>query len=410
MPTTRNPITADPQTAEGMFARLNLRTRTIGVWLVSLLPTWVLAGFCWRSGNAALDAVDLALLAILGTAISALLTYRGFLATRRDILEFATAVQNHGEGNYAARVSPRREGVFRTAALACNRLARGLTHTQDKVRAATDELDNAAAELVALATESRQGAHQQSEAVALIAGAVEQMSSSIAQSAQTATQAAAMAAQSTEFATLGKAKVRDLDREIETINDSVATAAAAVDALGERSQQIGRIIEVIHSIADQTNLLALNAAIESARAGEHGRGFSVVADEVRSLAHRTTESSGEVGRLIRDMQSDVAAIVQHMGNITRSVNAGVASAEQATRELEQIKAQSDHLLEHINHIAQALVEQQHASGEAARQLERINLQAQEHDQAIERASATAVYLTQLSGNLNGVFGTSGAEQ
>ena len=180
---------------------------------------------------------------------------------------------------------------------------------------------------------------------------------------------------------------------MDAIKDAVTSSSASVEELGRRGQQIGQIIEVINDIADQTNLLALNAAIEAARAGEHGRGFAVVADEVRKLADRTTKATEEIGESIRAIQTETDDAVQRMASGTEQVDAGVAKAREAGQSLGRIVSASQSVAQMIQSIAAAAEQQSAASEQISRNVESI---ASASNQASEGAGQAATAATQLS--------------
>ncbi|MBY0263707.1 MAG: HAMP domain-containing protein, partial [Phycisphaerales bacterium] len=175
-----------------------------------------------------------------------------------------------------------------------------------------------------------------SGAATQIAASSEQMSASIGEVARQAAQASQSAEQSGTIARSGGEVVVRTVEGMSEIDSAVSASAHSVEELGRRSGEIGRVVSVIKEIADQTNLLALNAAIEAARAGEHGRGFAVVADEVRKLAERTTKATDEVASSIQSIQQETTQAVDRMGKGTEQVKAGVALAQQAGDNLRQI--------------------------------------------------------------------------
>jgi methyl-accepting chemotaxis protein len=152
---------------------------------------------------------------------------------------------------------------------------------------------------------------------------------------------------------------------------SVSATANKVDELGKSSDQIGRIIGVINDIADQTNLLALNAAIEAARAGEQGRGFAVVADEVRKLAERTTTATKEIAQMIKNIQEETKLAVKAMMQGTRQVEDGVTSTVQAGESLKQIIQMAEQVGEMITQIATAATDQSSATEQANTNMDQI---------------------------------------
>jgi methyl-accepting chemotaxis protein len=173
-------------------------------------------------------------------------------------------------------------------------------------------------------------------------------------------------------ATQGGQVVAETVAGMQSINEAVSASSASVTELGKRGEQIGEIIKVINDIADQTNLLALNAAIEAARAGEHGRGFAVVADEVRKLAERTQKATEEVGESIRAIQDETRTAVERMDGGTKQVEVGVQKAQAAGESLNMIVNNAKDVAVMIQTIAAAAEQQGSASEQISRSLENIN--------------------------------------
>jgi len=231
------------------------------------------------------------------------------------------------------------------------------------------------------------------------AAAVEEMSVSIAQVAEHAEEAATIASRSSELARDGEGIVRAASREMHSIAESVQQGSRLVQTLHARSAQIGTIIRVIKDIADQTNLLALNAAIEAARAGEQGRGFAVVADEVRKLAERTGSATSEIGAMIDAIQRETGDVVDTMQAGGEKVAQGVKLAEEAASALDKIKAQALDAVTSVNAIAAATREQQAASTDIARNVERIAQMAEESGIGTSENAESAHQLEQLAAAL-----------
>jgi methyl-accepting chemotaxis protein len=224
-------------------------------------------------------------------------------------------------------------------------LARSFNSFADALQLTIAEIGDVAADLrqgtqtIATATDqTARSMEQQSQSVTQIASDANSVAGSGSSVASQATGATEIAIQAGRQAEEGFEVVEKTIRGMQEIESAVAAGAESVTALGERSEQIGRIITVIKDIADQTNLLALNAAIEAARAGTHGRGFAVVADEVRKLAERTTAATGEVTQAIQQIQSDTNAAVERIGESRHRVNDGVALATRASETLKNIVA------------------------------------------------------------------------
>ncbi|MEM0982555.1 MAG: methyl-accepting chemotaxis protein [Planctomycetota bacterium] len=235
----------------------------------------------------------------------------------------------------------------------------------------TDRVATSASQVNGAATEIASGAGSQQQQTEQVAAAIEEMSASAVEVAQQGDNAATSVRESGENARQGGEVVRETIEEIQAIASEVGHSRDSINELGAKGEQIGEIIGVINEIAEQTNLLALNAAIEAARAGEHGRGFAVVADEVRKLAERTTTATDEVSRSIREIQQGTEAAVQQIESSASRVGRGVELAQSAGQALESIVASADSLTGTVQSIAAAAQEQSSASDEVTRNIASI---------------------------------------
>ncbi|WP_430735889.1 methyl-accepting chemotaxis protein [Pseudomonas viridiflava] len=225
------------------------------------------------------------------------------------------------------------------------------------------------------------------------------MTASVADVAQNTEGAARAAEQASQASNTGLAVMRDTRLTVEELASEVEASAEKVSALALHSQEIGGVIEVIRNIADQTNLLALNAAIEAARAGEQGRGFAVVADEVRTLASRTQNSTEEIRRIIQELQLATTAAVEQMKAGRHRAQDCIASADLAAASLDEINNGVDRIVGMNTQIASAAVQQHSVSEDINRNVTEIRNGSEALREEIEDNAVTANELSTLAGEL-----------
>ncbi|SDA65390.1 methyl-accepting chemotaxis protein [Pseudomonas sp. NFPP33] len=265
-----------------------------------------------------------------------------------------------------------------------------------QIRAGAVQLVEAAQNISSASTQLSVSTQEQSQAASSMAATVEELTVSINHVADNANEAHGLSSDSGRQSAEGGAVIQETLASMQRIADTVQGAAAQIAELGQHSDQISSIVNVIKEIADQTNLLALNAAIEAARAGEQGRGFAVVADEVRLLAQRTANSTQEITEMIKKIQLGTRSAVSNMEVGVQQVNGGVAQASQAGDAIVTIRQASASVVGVVDQISLALREQTVASQDVARNVERIAQMSMENSEAVAETSRTAQGLQQLA--------------
>lgn len=248
------------------------------------------------------------------------------------------------------------------------------------------------------------GSQRQNDAAMGVAAATEEMTANIRQIASDATHSGEIARQAGTISDQGGEVVSDAVEEMNKIAGSVSQSSNIIRELGVSSQKISEIVNLIKNIADQTNLLALNAAIEAARAGEQGRGFAVVADEVRSLAARTSSATQEISTMVENIQKSAVEASLSMEQGTDRVNEGVAKAERAGASMSQIKVGTEQVVETVAQMTGALNEQSSAVDSVAREVDMIALMVKENTQAVDGLAHTSESLNQKANSLHAAVG------
>lgn len=262
---------------------------------------------------------------------------------------------------------------------------------------------SASAQISSSAEEMAAGAQEQSTQTTEIAGAVEQMTKTIVETSRNATLAAEQSKLAKEVAYNGGKSIQETIDGMNKIATVVSEAASTIKELGKSSEKIGTIIEVIDDIADQTNLLALNAAIEAARAGEHGRGFAVVADEVRKLAERTTKATKEISDMIKEIQRNTNGAVVAMEGGTVEVEKGKMLANESGRSLNEILNKTTEVMDVINQVAAASEEQSSAAEQISQNIEGINNVTQQAATGVQEIARAAEDLNNLTVTLQSLI-------
>ena len=317
------------------------------------------------------------------------------------MIEFAETV---ARGDLRNEIPVRNQDELGKLGTALNQMIKNLRQTIFQVEEASVAVASSTAEISSSMEQMAAGAQEQTSQAGEVASAVEEMSKTIVDNSKNASDTSDMAHHARKTAEEGRKIVEDTILGMKRIAGAVKKSAVTIETLGHSSDQIGEIVSVIDDIADQTNLLALNAAIEAARAGEQGRGFAVVADEVRKLAERTTKATKEIAEMIKKIQHDTTGAVDSMEEGTKEVDAGIALADKASISLEEIVTMVQKVNDMVAQIATASDQQSSTSEQISRNVETISSVTQQTASGIEQVARAAEDLNRLTENLQTLVG------
>jgi methyl-accepting chemotaxis protein len=313
-----------------------------------------------------------------------------------------------GEPAYAVQITRRIAAGDLTSEVQCapgdrDSLLAGMKDMQTTLRTmiaeivgGAERLASASDQLLGASEEVAHSARQQSEAASAMAAAVEEMTVSIDQVSHNAGEAHGISQEAGATSERGTSIIQNAAVEMRKIADAVQSSSKTIEELGQQTEQITSIVNTIREIADQTNLLALNAAIEAARAGEQGRGFAVVADEVRKLAERTSLSTTEIAGMVDKIQNGTRNAVTSMQSGVAQADKGVALANEAGESIVSIRDGALRVVEVVNDISSSIREQSAASNDIAKNIERIAQMSEESAQAVQHTTDAARHLQELS--------------
>ncbi len=341
--------------------------------------------------------IALALVVMLAVGYLSIGTYYSVIGS---VEGFSRGARQMADGDLTAQFTSEGNDELHAAGKDFNDMAAAFRKLLGRIQSEVQQLRGSAEQLATSSQQISNSTSSQSDSASSMAASVEEMTVGVDHIAKNAQDAQAYSRESDKVAAEGGRIVEGVVNEIQAIAHTVNQSAAAVEALGQQSDQISAIVGTIKDIADQTNLLALNAAIEAARAGESGRGFAVVADEVRKLAERTAKSTQEIAGMIGSIQSGTATAVASMKQGVERVAAGVEQAQKAGTAISQVQAQARQVVNAVSEITVSLSEQASASTEIARNVERIAQKAEENNAAACGNADTAGKLRQLAENLS----------
>ncbi|CRM52257.1 hypothetical protein [Pseudomonas sp. 28 E 9] len=343
-------------------------------------------------------------LLVIATALTLLFAWLLTRSITVPISQALEAAEEVAEGNLTRpiKVDGNDEAGRLLAAMA--KMQDKLRDTLQRIAGSATQLASAAEELNAVTDESARGLTQQNNEIEQAATAVNEMTSAVEEVARNAVSTSEASRNATTSAGDGRDLVQETVSAIERMSGDVQATATLIGELANESRDIGKVLDVIRGLADQTNLLALNAAIEAARAGEAGRGFAVVADEVRALAHRTQQSTSEIERMIGSIQAGTEHAVDSMRNSTERAESTLNIAKGAGLSLDTINTAIVEINERNLVIASAAEEQAQVAREVDRNLVNIRDLSVQSATGASQTSAASSELSRLAVDLNGMVG------
>jgi len=347
----------------------------------------------------------------LGTTLNTTIDrLQGLVQTESDrdkmqhqVMDLLSIVSGAAEGDLTVKAEVTADALG-SVADAFNLMINGLQALVSQASDVASEIQHSTSDILKASDRMRRGAELQTVQIQGASGAVNEMSHTIQRMAENAESATQASLRATQAAVKGGSSVAETIKGMQRIRAAVQTTGKKIKGLGERSLEIGAIIEVINEIATQTNLLALNAAIEAARAGEQGRGFAVVADEVRKLAERAARATKDITSLIKGIQVETSEAVTVMEEGTREVEEGTKLADQAgaaLREIEQIVKQTSGL---VTDITNSAVNQVKVSEGIVTSMDSISKLTQETTVGVRDTVETISKLAELSTRLTVAIG------
>ncbi len=384
--------TAYTTLSQGLYALLHLEEKLSETQYAS-------AGKTYKIGLGIMGLI-LVIALILSVAVSMIMKALILSPITRTV----DVIEAVAEGDLTKRIDVTSQDEIGEMARHFNAFADKLQNAITHVAESSNEVSSAANTLDGATEQMAAGVDEAAMQVNTVAAASEEMSKTSSEIAQNCVAAVRSAELAGESVNTGETIIQATIAVMNRISNRVTESAGIIRSLGTRSDQIGEIVGLINDVADQTNLLALNAAIEAARAGEHGRGFAVVADEVRKLAERTGHATGEISDTIHAMQVETKKAVSSMEEGVSEVGVGTSEAAKSGEALRDILLQINKVTGEINQIAVASEEETATTNEIATSIQRISEVMQGTAQKIQENSSASSQLASLSKGLQSLVG------
>ena len=343
--------------------------------------------------NMTIISIVASLLGIVMIVLNGVFLVRGINHSLRDMETTISRIENL---DFTARADASKKDEMGKMAGMLNRLMEKLQGNLKSIAHGAQTVAGSAANMASTSEQVATASQQQSSAASSMAATVEEMTVSINHVGDRAAEANNISSESGKIAIEGERTIGQTVSDIQEIAETVTSASTSISELESQSKQISAVVAVIKEVAEQTNLLALNAAIEAARAGEQGRGFAVVADEVRKLAERTAASTQEIATTITTMQNTASTAVRGMQAAVEKVEQGVTRANAANESIQKIGAGSRSVVDMVSEITGAIREQGAATNNIAVQVEKIAQMAEESSAAAGESARAARELDRLA--------------
>lgn len=345
-------------------------------------------------GNATKLLFTVLIATIALTITVALMISRSVTHPLTDMQKMMLQIKNSSD--FTLRLNNQFHAEIGETADSFNALITSMQSILRQLLADANEVSQAAQSLSAASSQTVDSSHQQSVAATSIATTIDQVNANIGRLTDSAHVALNISRNSGSLSHQGADIIHQATSAMLQIAGSVQNTSSTIEVLGQQSQKISSVVQVIKAVADQTNLLALNAAIEAARAGEQGRGFAVVADEVRNLAKRTTAATEEISQMIESMQKSTYLAIAAMSEAVGKADEGAVIARQAGDAISDIKAESSKVVEVVTNISASLTDQNTASQDIAGNIEKVAQMAKTNNTAAERTAREAKHLEELA--------------